>query len=165
MTEESISLHDLLNLSIGTPQKGVVNFNALYALLHAVLSQLGIREMKTRWRDTPPGLPDALVAVTAPEQDHSAGERGDQVLEDTLGQEVQQPDTSLQGRAATSASPTPSSDPAAGSQWTLGSRIQSCEDDVSRVSPNISPKSELYLLNDSLNVFILTNLNVDTNGM
>lgn len=151
MTEQSISLHDLLNLSIGTPQKGAVNFNALHALLHAVLSQLGIREMKTRWRDTPPGLPDALVAVTAPKRDHSADERGNQVLEDTLGQE-EQPNTSLQGRTASSTSPTPSSDPAADSQWTLGSRIQSCEDDVSRVSTNISPKSELYLLNDSLNV-------------
>jgi len=47
MSEEMISLFELLDLAIGTPQKGSVNFSALHALLHAVLRQLHVQE--TPW--------------------------------------------------------------------------------------------------------------------
>lgn len=67
MSEEDISLFDLLNLSIGTPQRGAVNFSALHVLLHAVLRHLDLQEVTARWTDTPPGdgRPDAAVGVTA----------------------------------------------------------------------------------------------------
>nr|XP_046270713.1 glutamine-rich protein 2 [Scatophagus argus] len=117
MSEENISLCDLLNLSIGTPQKGAVNFSALHALLHAVLTQLDIREMKTRWRDTPSGHqhPDAPVDVVAPEQDH---------------------------HIQSSPSPTSSS-----YQRRLQSRVQTCEDDVSKAMKLIQ---ELHNQKDDL---------------
>lgn len=72
MSDERISLYDLLNVSIGTPQVGAVNFGALHALLHAVLEQLDIQQVKTRWRSAAPGdrRPDAVAA----EEDLQAGE-------------------------------------------------------------------------------------------
>lgn len=112
---ENISLSDLLNLSIGTPQRGAVNFSALHALLEAVLRQLGIRELKTPWRDTPPG---DVHPVAALQRDHRT--------------EEVQPGTELGERISSSSSPTPSSGPAADDQR-LRSRIQTCEDGVSQV--------------------------------
>ncbi|XP_041076273.1 glutamine-rich protein 2 isoform X2 [Polyodon spathula] len=45
-----ISLYELANLSIGTPEVGAVNFNALHALLHAILGHLNIQDVKTELR-------------------------------------------------------------------------------------------------------------------
>lgn len=65
MSVENISLLDLLNLSIGTPQRGAVNFNALHVLLHAVLRHLDLQEVTARWEDAPPGhrQPEEAVAT------------------------------------------------------------------------------------------------------
>ncbi|XP_042183827.1 glutamine-rich protein 2-like [Oncorhynchus tshawytscha] len=54
-----ISLFDLVNLSIGTPEVGAVNFNALHTLLHAILGHLKIQNVTTGWReqDAPPQEP------------------------------------------------------------------------------------------------------------
>ncbi|KAE8576989.1 hypothetical protein XENTR_v10004393 [Xenopus tropicalis] len=41
-----ISLSDLANLSIGTPEAGAVNFNALRTLLHAILQHLHLQDIK-----------------------------------------------------------------------------------------------------------------------
>ncbi|TDH03360.1 hypothetical protein EPR50_G00162420 [Perca flavescens] len=139
MSEENISLFQLLDLAIGTPQRGAVNFSALHALLHAVLRQLDIPEMKTPFRDTPTGdiHPEALVgdhqSITTPQLDHETEEDQHQVHRDisTVEHEVQ-PDIDLQERAASSSSPTPSSGPAATDQWRLQSRIQTCEDGVAK---------------------------------
>ncbi|KAA0705282.1 Glutamine-rich protein 2 [Triplophysa tibetana] len=46
-----ISLHELLELSIGTPDVGAVNFGALHALLNAILGHLKIEGITTAWRD------------------------------------------------------------------------------------------------------------------
>ncbi|XP_010872382.2 uncharacterized protein C16orf96 isoform X2 [Esox lucius] len=46
-----ISLFDLVNLSIGTPEVGAVNFNALHTLLHAILGHLKIQNVTTGWRE------------------------------------------------------------------------------------------------------------------
>lgn len=43
-----ISLSDLVNLSIGTPEVGAVNFNALHALLHAIIKNLNIQDVKAK---------------------------------------------------------------------------------------------------------------------
>lgn len=132
MSEQNISLYDLVNLSIGTPQKGAVNFAALHALLHAVLRQLDIREIKTRWRGATPGewQPGAVVGVTASEQDHDTEE--EDVQRDPVEREVR-PGTELQERGASSSFPTPSAGPGVGGQEGLRSRIESCEDEVSKV--------------------------------
>ncbi|XP_029282746.1 glutamine-rich protein 2 [Cottoperca gobio] len=129
MSEENISLFDLLNLAIGTPQKGAVNFSALHALLNAVLRQLDIREVKTEWRDTSPGdgRPDAPVGVPAHIQEDRHTEQVElraQTDSSTVDQEVQ-PGNELQERTA-------SPGPAAGGQGRLLSRIQTCEDGVSK---------------------------------
>ncbi|OCT60702.1 uncharacterized protein C16orf96 homolog [Xenopus laevis] len=42
-----ISLSDLANLSIGAPEAGTVNFNALRTLLHAIIKHLNIQDIKT----------------------------------------------------------------------------------------------------------------------
>uniref|UniRef100_A0A673YFZ3 Glutamine-rich protein 2-like n=1 Tax=Salmo trutta TaxID=8032 RepID=A0A673YFZ3_SALTR len=59
-----ISLFDLVNLSIGTPEVGAVNFNALHTLLHAILGHLKIQNVTTGWReqDTTPQEPHGTVA-------------------------------------------------------------------------------------------------------
>lgn len=44
-----ISLIDLLNESIGSPESGSVNFRALYALLHALLENLHLQQVRTVW--------------------------------------------------------------------------------------------------------------------
>ncbi|XP_073670231.1 uncharacterized protein [Paramisgurnus dabryanus] len=46
-----ISLHELLDLSIGTPDVGSVNFSALHALLNAILGHLKIETITTPWKD------------------------------------------------------------------------------------------------------------------
>ncbi|KAK7174216.1 hypothetical protein R3I93_001422 [Phoxinus phoxinus] len=46
-----ISLHELLDLSIGTPDVGAVNFSALHTLLHAILGHLKIERVKTAWKE------------------------------------------------------------------------------------------------------------------
>ncbi|XP_030264595.1 uncharacterized protein C16orf96 isoform X3 [Sparus aurata] len=132
MSEQNISLYDLVNLSIGTPQKGAVNFAALHALLHAVLRQLDIREIKTRWRGATPGewQPGAVVGVTASEQDHDTEE--EDVQRDPVEREVR-PGTELQERGASSSFPTPSAGPGVGGHEGLRSRIESCEDEVSKL--------------------------------
>ncbi|KAM3597472.1 uncharacterized protein V6R79_005064 [Siganus canaliculatus] len=127
MSERSISLLDLLNVSIGTPHMGAVNFEALHALLHAVLTQLDIQEMKTQWRDTPlrDGPPD-------PQQEHPTG-TGSGIVEDTVEQ-GDHPGSELQERVSSSPTPSASSPrPVPNVQRGLGSRIQTCEEDVSRV--------------------------------
>uniref|UniRef100_A0A3P9AXG6 Glutamine rich 2 n=1 Tax=Maylandia zebra TaxID=106582 RepID=A0A3P9AXG6_9CICH len=108
---EEVSLYDLLNLSIGTPQKSSVNFGALHSLLLAMLKQLNLREVKTRWRDSSPGYwsPDLTAA------------------EKEVQVEVQ-PDTDFQNRAATPSCPGPVPD-----QLNLLSRIQTCEDGLSKM--------------------------------
>ncbi|KAJ8251725.1 hypothetical protein GJAV_G00224440 [Gymnothorax javanicus] len=44
-----ISLFDLVNLSVGSPEVGAVNFNALHSLLHAVVRHLGIQDVTAEW--------------------------------------------------------------------------------------------------------------------
>ncbi|XP_063326957.1 glutamine-rich protein 2 [Pelmatolapia mariae] len=107
---EEVSLYDLLNLSIGTPQRSSVNFGALHSLLLAMLKQLNLREVKTRWTDSSPGYgsPDLTAA------------------EEEVQVEVQ-PDTDFQNRAATPSYPGPVPD-----QLNLLSRIQTCEDGLSK---------------------------------
>ncbi|XP_062421777.1 glutamine-rich protein 2 isoform X2 [Pungitius pungitius] len=128
MSERTSGLFDLLNDAIGTPQRGVVNFSALHALLHAVLRQLDARDTPARdsptrgspardtpWRDPDPEGDGAL------NQDHP----GERELKVEPGQELQQ-------RIASSPSPpepTSSSGPAEGDQLT---RIRTCEDGVSK---------------------------------
>ncbi|XP_034750818.1 uncharacterized protein LOC117958492 isoform X2 [Etheostoma cragini] len=122
MSEENISLFELLDLAIGTPQRGAVNFSALHALLHAVLGQLDIREIKTPFRDA---HPDALVGFTPPQLDHDAEEEQHQLDGDiSTGQQERE--------ASSSSPPTPSSGPAVTDQWRLQSRMQTCEDGIAK---------------------------------
>lgn len=124
MSEETISLYDLLNVSIGTPQVGAVNFSALHALLHAVLEQLDIQQVQIRWRSD--GHPDALAAS---EEDLQAGEGQDM----DQGEQEVQPGSEQQERREASSSPTSPSSRAADHRRSLVSRVQSCEEDMSKV--------------------------------
>ncbi|XP_077183819.1 glutamine-rich protein 2 isoform X2 [Paroedura picta] len=61
-----VSLFELADLSIGTPEVGVVNFNALHTLLHALLKHLKlediITEMKQEW-GPPPSVATAAIGA------------------------------------------------------------------------------------------------------
>ncbi|XP_077940335.1 glutamine-rich protein 2 isoform X2 [Gasterosteus aculeatus] len=105
------TLFDLLNDAIETPHKGVVNFSALHALLHAVLRRLDARDAPWKdARDTP-----WKDARDTPWRDPERGGAGELKVE---------PGEELQQRIA---SPSSSSGPAAGDQLT---RIRTCEDGV-----------------------------------
>ncbi|XP_042308280.1 glutamine-rich protein 2 isoform X2 [Sceloporus undulatus] len=59
-----VSLYELADLSIGTPEIGIVNFNALHALLHAILRQLNLEDIKTEVKlDRGPPSKTELVAA------------------------------------------------------------------------------------------------------
>ncbi|KAI4876919.1 hypothetical protein NFI96_030233, partial [Prochilodus magdalenae] len=61
-----ISLFDLVNVSIGTPEPGAVNFSALHTLLHAVLEHLHIQNVSAVWRVADAGHdPDEPLLATA----------------------------------------------------------------------------------------------------
>lgn len=69
MSERSISLNELLNLSIAPPRMNSVNYSALHALLLAVLQELGIQEQTTPWRDfSPRGKAEEFSAPTLEEE-------------------------------------------------------------------------------------------------
>ncbi|XP_029365384.1 uncharacterized protein C16orf96 [Echeneis naucrates] len=142
-----VSLSELLDLSIGTPRPGAVNFTALHALLRAVLRRLGIREVKIRWSGDE--LPDAPMGVTGPGQDPDQDPERLQIEGDSP-REVQ-PGSEPQRRVASSPGPPPSSSPAADGLSKLRSRIQTCEDGVSQAMTLIQT---LHTQRDSLKVQI-----------
>ncbi|KAM8945868.1 glutamine-rich protein 2 [Pelodytes ibericus] len=55
-----IRLFDLANLSIGTPEVGAVNFNALHTLLHAIIKHFNIQDIKTEIPEEERGLYESL---------------------------------------------------------------------------------------------------------
>lgn len=138
---DDISLYDLLNVSIGTPQVGAVNFSALHALLHAVLEQLDIQQIKIRWRSPAPGdgQPGAPVEVTG--RQAGPGRCNDEV----------QPGTEQQEGAEVS----PSSGRAEDLQLSLLPRVQSCEEDVSKVRGDIRPFNSPSMIPSSLQTNIM----------
>jgi len=46
MASGNYTLKELLDLSLGTPEIGAVNFNILHRLLHAVLTRLDVGEFR-----------------------------------------------------------------------------------------------------------------------
>ena len=112
MSEDVFTLEELLDLSIGTPQ-GTVNFTALHALLHAVLRQLGIRGLKTRWRDSPSGRTAGAVPGTAEGGPLQVEGDVEQLQERAASDPGSSPGTELQERAA---SPTRAPHPAPSSR-------------------------------------------------
>ncbi|XP_039183855.1 glutamine-rich protein 2 isoform X3 [Crotalus tigris] len=75
-----VTLYELADLSIGTPEVGVINFNALHALLHAVISYLNIQDIKADVKvgRGPPTKPEMHLLSAATEAGPS----------DLLGQEA-----------------------------------------------------------------------------
>lgn len=75
-----VTLYELADLSIGTPEVGVINFNALHALLHAVISYLNIQDIKADVKVDrgPPTKPEMHLLSAASETGPS----------DLLGQEA-----------------------------------------------------------------------------
>ncbi|XP_072208423.1 glutamine-rich protein 2 [Excalfactoria chinensis] len=51
----SLSLSELLDAAIGTPEVGAVNFNALHSLLYAMLQHLGLQHLPAAGRAATPG--------------------------------------------------------------------------------------------------------------
>lgn len=128
--EENIRLYDLLNLSIGTPQRGSVNFSALHALLLAVLKQLDIREVTTRWTYTPPGEGASDAPLELP-------------MEPAGSDQLVRPGSQLQKQTESVSAPD-------GTEG-LRSRIQTCEDGVAQVS-RTGPERLIILI---INIIII----------
>lgn len=124
-------MYELLNLAIGTPQQGAVNFSALHTLLVAVLSQLDMREMKTQWRDSLLG-DDQLTHLqpVAGLRQYQHTETEQLRIQGGAEQDAEH-GTELQEQTPASLSPTPSG--TAADQWRLASRVQVCEDGVTKV--------------------------------
>ncbi|XP_075759724.1 glutamine-rich protein 2 isoform X4 [Pelodiscus sinensis] len=55
-----LSLAELADLSIGTPEVGAVNFNALHTLLHAIIKQLNLQDVIAEMREEKPKLQEAM---------------------------------------------------------------------------------------------------------
>ncbi|XP_069021611.1 ribosome-binding protein 1-like [Embiotoca jacksoni] len=126
---EDISLFDLLNLSIGTPQRGFVNFDALHQLLLCVLKELGLQEKRILFcRNSPPGhgQHDAPPPLTDPVE--AAEEERSPVQGDisAVKQEAQ-PGSKRQERTASLASPPVVRGSPEDDLPRLRSRVQSCE--------------------------------------
>lgn len=129
MSEEDISLFELVNLSIGTPDVGAVNFNALHVLLHAVLRQLDIREVKIKWGEAPPG------STHTETQGHLTSPTPTPTVEQELPNGTQLPERTA---SSSSSSPPPSSITVDDSGLKdLHSRIQTNKDGVSEVSAEL----------------------------
>lgn len=130
-----ISLHDLVNLSIGSPEAGAVNFNALHTLLHAILGHLKIRDVTTNWKEEDSSQPEP----DGQPQTKSCGERCGPYhhMEDKLRQierqiaMIENLPTGTDLLERTSSSTTPVND-----MWQLMQvrcKIQTNEDGVSKV--------------------------------
>lgn len=134
MSERSISLHDLLNLSIGPPNTGAVDFTALHQLLHAVLRQLGLRETKVRWKDSKPvagggGHPEPRLKVSGTVKEE---EREEEDGNENEEEEVYRTPAE-DGLGAELLDWTPFTGTAVNDQERLRYRIESCEDGVTKV--------------------------------
>lgn len=125
-----ISLHELLDLSIGTPDVGSVNFSALHSLLHAILGHLKIERVTTTWKeanndhDSPTQTKVLLLDKSSPYR----------VMEEKL---LRMEEQMRALEALPSASELMSSDTALSDMWTrmqLRSKAQANEDGVSKVS-------------------------------
>ena len=46
MSQPTVSLSNMVDLAVGTPEVGAVNFNVLHSLLHAMLRQLNITDVR-----------------------------------------------------------------------------------------------------------------------
>ncbi|XP_064621967.1 uncharacterized protein C16orf96-like isoform X4 [Lineus longissimus] len=58
----AVSLSRMVDLALGTPEVGAVNFNVLHTLLHAVLSKLDLRDVKAELSET-----DQQLLASVPE--------------------------------------------------------------------------------------------------
>ncbi|CAL8273875.1 unnamed protein product [Lota lota] len=76
-----ISLYNLVDLSIGTPEIGVVNFNGLHTLLHAILDHLKIQTVTIKWTNEEECVGQTM---TAPRREQNRSGPGYQDLEDKL---------------------------------------------------------------------------------
>ncbi|XP_051743962.1 glutamine-rich protein 2 isoform X4 [Ctenopharyngodon idella] len=123
-----ISLHELLDLSIGTPDVGSVNFSALHSLLHAILGHLKIERVTTTWKeanndhDSPTQTKVLLLDKSSPYR----------VMEEKL---LRMEEQMRALEALPSASELMSSDTALSDMWTrmqLRSKAQANEDGVSK---------------------------------
>ncbi|XP_052347297.1 glutamine-rich protein 2 isoform X2 [Oncorhynchus keta] len=102
-----ISLFDLVNLSIGTPEVGAVNFNALHTLLHAILGHLKIQNVTTGWReqDAPPQEPHGPHLTKSSSPYHHMEEKLRQIERQMAALEKLPSGTDLLSRTASTTTP------------------------------------------------------------
>lgn len=134
-----ISLHELLDLSIGTPDVGSVNFSALHTLLHAILGHLKIERVTTTWKEADDDH-DSTAQTKVLLLDKSSPYR---VMEEKL-RRMEEQMRALE--ALPSASELMGSDTALSDMWTLMQlrrKAQGNEDGVSKVSDSSAGRMQL----------------------
>ncbi|XP_030064064.1 LOW QUALITY PROTEIN: glutamine-rich protein 2 [Microcaecilia unicolor] len=72
-----VTLNELANLSIGTPELGVVNFNALHALIHAIIRHLKIQDVKTEISEDEKDFIKPLISVPSQVKEEDKVEAGE----------------------------------------------------------------------------------------
>ncbi|KAK6311941.1 hypothetical protein J4Q44_G00176050 [Coregonus suidteri] len=125
-----ISLFDLVNLSIGTPDVGAVNFNALHTLLHAILGHLKIQNVTTGWReeDAPPQQPHGPPLTKSSSPYHHMEDKLRQIERQMAALEKLPSGTDLLSRTASTTTPV-------NDMWhlmQLRRKAQASEDGVSK---------------------------------
>lgn len=61
-----VSLANLADMAIGTPETGNVNFNALHTLLKGIIKHLGITDVATLYERWPPASPSSQTVTYPP---------------------------------------------------------------------------------------------------
>ncbi|XP_045073532.1 uncharacterized protein C16orf96-like [Coregonus clupeaformis] len=125
-----ISFFDLVNLSIGTPDVGAVNFNALHTLLHAILGHLKFQNMTTGWReeDAPPQQPHGPPLTKSSSPYHHMEDKLRQIERQMAALEKLPSGTDLLSRTASTTTPV-------NDMWQLMQlrrKAQASEDGVSK---------------------------------
>lgn len=78
-----VTLSKLLDLSLGTPEPGAVNFNALHTLLAALINQMKIQEMEVDFTENIP-MSDSALSKRAPTADSGIIEGSEKPLQSGL---------------------------------------------------------------------------------
>lgn len=133
----AISLFDLVNLSVGTPDAGSVNFNALHTLLHAVVRHLDIQNVTAEWTGENGGRkpPDPSQQMPLPRGKpgpyHHMEDKLRQIEKQIAAFETLPSATDLLARTKSGTSPV-------SDMWQLMQlhrKVQASEDGVSKVNP------------------------------
>ncbi|XP_074116908.1 glutamine-rich protein 2 isoform X2 [Sminthopsis crassicaudata] len=129
-----VNLAELLDLSIGTPEIGAVNFNALHALLTVVLKQLNLQDFKT---ELPPQITEQSRTIESLRLPSKEKRRPSLTKQASLGRQVPQ-EIEAQVKEL------------GGQMQDLGKQVQAIENQVQDIGSHVSVFGEQMAALDKL---------------